>query len=50
MALRHALAFAAVCASPLIATAQIVERVVDGDTIVVQGIGTVRLIGVPWFD
>ena len=28
------------------ATAQLVERVVDGDTIIVQGIGRVRLIGV----
>jgi endonuclease YncB( thermonuclease family) len=28
------------------ASAQLVERVIDGDTIVVQGIGTVRLIGV----
>ena len=29
-----------------IASAQRVERVIDGDTIVVQGVGTVRLIGV----
>ena len=28
------------------AGAQVVERVVDGDTIVVQGVGRVRLIGV----
>ena len=45
--------FAALCiafALPLIeperASAQLVERVVDGDTIRVQGVGSVRLIGV----
>lgn len=31
---------------PQISTAQLVTRVVDGDTIVVEGVGTVRLIGV----
>jgi endonuclease YncB( thermonuclease family) len=31
---------------PLSAQAQVVERVIDGDTIVVQGVGTVRLIGI----
>jgi micrococcal nuclease len=28
------------------ASAQLVERVIDGDTIVVAGVGSVRLIGV----
>ena len=32
--------------APAVATAQRVERVVDGDTIVVEGVGRVRLIGV----
>ena len=32
--------------SPAPAAAQVVERVVDGDTIVVRGVGRVRLIGV----
>ncbi|MCY4602166.1 MAG: thermonuclease family protein [Acidobacteria bacterium] len=35
---------AALAAAP--ADAQLVERVVDGDTIIVQGVGRVRLIGV----
>ncbi len=29
-----------------LADAQLVTRVIDGDTLVVQGVGTVRLIGV----
>ena len=33
-------------AAPAAAAAQVVERVVDGDTIVVRGVGRVRLIGV----
>ena len=32
--------------APLVAAAQRVERVVDGDTIIVTGVGRVRLIGV----
>ena len=32
--------------TPLPAAAQLVERVVDGDTIIVRGVGRVRLIGV----
>ena len=32
--------------APAVARAQVVERVVDGDTIIVRGIGSVRLIGV----
>ena len=39
-----AAAAAALVAAP--AAAQVVERVVDGDTIIVQGVGRVRLIGV----
>ena len=31
---------------PAVAQAQVVTRVVDGDTIVVSGVGSVRLIGV----
>ena len=31
---------------PAVSAAQLVERVVDGDTIVVRGVGRVRLIGV----
>ena len=41
---RIGLLLAALVAAP--AVGQVVERVVDGDTIVVQGIGSVRLIGV----
>ncbi len=41
---RIALVLAALLVAP--ATAQLVERVVDGDTIIVEGIGSVRLIGV----
>ena len=38
---------ALLCAlAPAVAGAQVVERVVDGDTIVVRGVGHVRLIGV----
>ena len=40
------LAGVALASSPGLAEAQLVERVVDGDTIIVEGIGRVRLIGV----
>jgi endonuclease YncB( thermonuclease family) len=39
-------AFAALLFASSIAAAQVITRVVDGDTIVVQSVGTVRLIGV----
>lgn len=38
------LALIVVCVSTV--SAQLVQRVIDGDTIAIQGIGTVRLIGV----
>ena len=37
---------AALTLAPAPGAAQVVERVVDGDTIIVQGVGRVRLIGV----
>ena len=40
------LAAVAVTLAPAPVAAQLVERVVDGDTIIVQGVGRVRLIGV----
>lgn len=40
------LASLALASAPGLAAAQLVERVVDGDTIIVEGIGRVRLIGV----
>ena len=39
-------AAALLAAAPAESAAQVVERVVDGDTIIVRGIGRVRLIGV----
>ena len=39
-------AVALLAAAPAESAAQVVERVVDGDTIIVRGIGRVRLIGV----
>lgn len=45
--LRGAVAAAALLVlAPALAAAQLVERVVDGDTIIVRGAGRVRLIGV----
>jgi micrococcal nuclease len=41
-----ALVLAGVLLNPVAASAQLVQRVIDGDTVAVQGIGTVRLIGV----
>ena len=40
------LAAVALTLGPVPGAAQLVERVVDGDTIIVQGVGRVRLIGV----
>ena len=45
-AFRVVLAGFALALLPGLAGAQLVERVVDGDTIIVEGIGRVRLIGV----
>lgn len=42
----HIVAIAAFALVGSSASAQRVERIIDGDTIVVQGVGTVRLIGV----
>jgi micrococcal nuclease len=44
--LRRLALLALLLALPSIASAQLVTNVVDGDTIVVSGVGTVRLIGV----
>lgn len=43
---RSALILALILAPASQVSAQLVTRVIDGDTLVVQGIGTVRLIGV----
>ena len=43
---RCLLAAALFASAPALAGAQLVERVVDGDTIIVRGVGRVRLIGV----
>ena len=43
---RCLLAAALFAFAPALAGAQLVERVVDGDTIIVRGVGRVRLIGV----
>ena len=43
---RSALVLALVLAPVSQAYSQLVTRVIDGDTLVVQGVGTVRLIGV----
>ena len=42
----YLLAAALLGSAPVSAGAQVVERVVDGDTIIVRGVGRVRLIGV----
>ena len=44
--IRGTLTFIALLFTATSASAQLVTRVIDGDTIVVQGVGTVRLIGV----
>lgn len=46
IAMRGLLAAALFALAPAPAGAQVVERVVDGDTIIVRGVGRVRLIGV----
>ena len=46
IAMRCLLAVVLTASAAASADAQVVERVVDGDTIVVQGVGRVRLIGV----